>query len=206
MQRLFRAKSMRVLMALAIALSAITTVGVSTPALAAGTTVVTPASADWLFMNDNGGTDWTTGFQNGPATPPTGVGSVRVALTSAGAGIVFGTQKYQGTKLADIQALGYSTYTNLAPAAMSFQINYDPDLTAPGPKLWYGRLIYEPYMSGTVTNSTWQTWDMIDGGAGKWWASPNPNSPVDDTCGQATPCTWSTIIATWPSIGTRRIK
>jgi hypothetical protein len=85
---------------------------------------------------------------------------------------------------------------------MAFQINYDPDLTTTE-TTWYGRLIYEPYMNGTVTNNTWQTWDMLNGGNGLWWASPNANSTVDQACPQAAPCTWSAILAAYPNIGIR---
>lgn len=165
---------------------------------------VTPASTDWSFVNDNSTTgDWTSGFHNGPGTPPVGVGSAYITLSSTSAGIVLAAQKYQGTQLSNIQGLTYSTYTNLSPAAMAFQINYDPDLTTAYPKPWYGRLVYEPYVNGTVNNATWQTWDMKSGGAGKWWASSNANSTVDNTCPQASPCTWSALIAAYPNIGIR---
>lgn len=175
------------------------------PKMANTTTIVTPASADWGFINDNGSTgDWTTGFQVGPDTPPAGVGSMSISLTSSAAGITFGTQQYLGTRLADIQTLSYSTYTNLSPAAMSFQINYDPDVTTVEAGTWYGRLTYEPYQNGTVVNGTWQTWDMLNGGAGKWWASgPNGNSTVDDDCPQASPCTLTTLLGLYPNIGIR---
>jgi MBG domain (YGX type)/Cadherin domain len=172
-------------------------------ALADTTTVVTVHSADWLFINDNGTAgDWTQGFEHGPATPPLGDGSFSMQLNSSSAGIIFGTQKYQGTLLSNITSLGYSTYTNVAPAAISFQINYDPDLTSTE-STWWGRLVYEPYMNATVTNGTWQTWDMIDGGNGKWWASPNANSTVDNACPQAAPCTLTSLIAAYPNIGIR---
>lgn len=168
------------------------------------TTVVTPTSSDWLFLNDNGTIgDWTTGFENGPGTPPLGVGSAFIDLNSASAGIVFGTQKYQGTLLSAIQVLSYSTYTNLSPAALAFQINYDPDVTTVEAGTWYGRLIYEPYQNGTVLNGAWQTWDMINNGSGMWWASPNANSLVDTTCPQAAPCTLAALIAAYPNIGIR---
>lgn len=165
--------------------------------------VVKPSSSDWAFVNDNGTLgDWATGFETGPATPPLGAGSFYIQLNSASAGIFLGTQKYQGTYLSNISALSYSTYTNQQPQAISFQINYDPDLsTVEG--TWYGRLVYEPYVNGTVSNNTWQTWDMINGGNGKWWASNNGNSTVDDTCPQGSPCTWSALIAAFPNIGIR---
>ena len=170
---------------------------------AATTTIqVTPTSTDWGFVDDNGVPGWTTGFENGPSVPPLGIGSLTIELSSAGAGITFATQKYQGTPLSSITALSYSTYTNLSPAAMAFQINYDPDLTTTE-ATWYGRLVYEPYINGTVTNGAWQTWDMINGGNGKWWASPNANSTVDDACPQGAPCTWSALIAAFPNLGIR---
>jgi hypothetical protein len=168
------------------------------------THVVTPLSTDWGFVDDNGAGNGVTGFESGPDTPPLGDGSFYIELNSSTAGYIMGTQKYQGTLLSDITTLSYSTYTNLSPAAMSFQINYDPDLTsATNPKPWYGRLTYEPYQNGTVTNNTWQTWDMLDGGAGEWWASPNGNSTVDDACPQAAPCTLTDLLAAFPNIGIR---
>jgi parallel beta-helix repeat protein len=166
--------------------------------------VVTPLSTDWGFVDDNGAGNGITGFENGPDTPPLGEGSFYIELNSSTAGYIMATQKYQGTPLSDITTLSYSTYTNDSPRAMTFQINYDPDLTsATNPKPWYGRLAYEPYQNGTVTNNTWQTWDMIDGGMGKWWASPNGNSTVDDDCPQAAPCTLTDLLAAYPNIGIR---
>jgi hypothetical protein len=124
----------------------------------AGTTVniVTPGSPDWFFYNDNGTTgDWYATFEVGPGTtPPLGIGSATIELNSALGGIILATQKYQAVRLADIKALRYSTYTNLPVAAMTFQINYDPDVTTVEEGTWYGRLTYEPYMSGTVTAGT----------------------------------------------------
>ena len=166
--------------------------------------VVTPATPDWIFYNDNGTTgDWTATFEVGPGfTPPLGIGSATIELNSASAGILLTTQKYQGVRLADITALRYSTYTNLSPAAMTFQINYDPDVTTVEGTTWYGRLTYEPYMSGTVTNDTWQTWDMLASGA-NWWASPNGPSTVDDACPQSAPCTLAALLSAFPNIGIR---
>ncbi|MGE5251429.1 MAG: hypothetical protein ACM3QS_14600, partial [Bacteroidota bacterium] len=190
---------------LVVVLAVVPAFGAPLPARAADATfTVTPLSPDWAFSNDNGTSgDWTAGFQRGPSTPPLGSGSVYIHLSSKLAGIAFGTQKYQGTLLSAVQALSYSTYSNQATAAISFQINYDPDLTAGAADPWYGRLVYEPYLNGTVTPDTWQNWDMIDSGAARWWATPNGNSPVDETCPQSAPCTWADLIAAYPNIGIR---
>ncbi|MCZ2126502.1 MAG: right-handed parallel beta-helix repeat-containing protein [Anaerolineales bacterium] len=164
---------------------------------------VTPVSADWVLVNDNNTTgDWAAGFQNGPVVSPLGNGSLFIQLNSALAGIFYGSPKYQGTKLADIATLSYSTYSNNNTTAIAFQINYDLDMTVGGARPWFGRLIYEPYTSGSVVANTWQTWDML---AGKWWASNNGNSTVDDAgnCPQNSPCTWSQLLTKFPNIGIR---
>ncbi len=173
------------------------------PRAAVNNHVVRPSSSDWTIVDDNGAGNFTADFVTGPAAPPLGGGSFQIQLNSAAAGAILIAQKYQGTNLADIAALSYSIYTNSSSQAMSFQINYDPDLTVGGVRPWFGRLVYEPYLNGAVTTSTWSTWDMINGGSGKWWASGNGNSPVDDVCTMASPCTWSFLIATWPDIGIR---
>ncbi len=166
-------------------------------------TVVTPASSTWGFISDNGTTgDYTTGFEVGPDGAPLGEGSAFITLGSAAAGITLATQNYQGTRLADIEALSYSTYTTLPVAAMTFQINYDIDLDDTNTP-WYGRLVYEPYMNGTVESDTWQTWDMLAGGNAKWWASNNANSPVDNVCGQSSPCTLTDLLQQWPDLRIR---
>ena len=180
-------------------------------ALAAEIVHVIPRdAADWVFVNDNGTTgDWSAAYVAGPATPVRGAGSANINLTSTSAGITLATQKYQGVRLDAITTLSYSTYTDASPAAITFQINYDIDLNASdinpetGMDYWYGRLVYEPYMSGTApTNGTWQTWNMLAPEA-KWWASGNSRSTVDDACGQSNPCTLTALLTAFPNIGIR---
>ncbi len=174
------------------------------PAASAATTVtITPNNmSGWGFVQETAG-NWTGAFQVGPGTPPLGEGSVRMTVDGT-AGFLFGAQLYAGTRLADIQVLNYSTYvtTGSGFTDVTFQINYDPDVTTTE-ATWYGRLVYEPYFNGTVSTGAWQTWDMINAGGGKWWASNNANSPVDDVCGQSSPCTWNYLITNWPNIGIR---
>lgn len=174
------------------------------PMAAVNNHVVKPSSPDWQVVDDNVAGNFTEAFVTGPATPPLGNGSFNLQLSSASAGAILVAQKYGGTRLADIDTLSYSTYGNSTTQAMSFQINYDPDLTTTE-ATWYGRLVYEPYQNGNVVVpiNTWSTWDMINGGSGLWWASPNGNSLVDDTCPQANPCTWTQLIAAYPNIGIR---
>ncbi|MCZ2126689.1 MAG: hypothetical protein LC099_02820, partial [Anaerolineales bacterium] len=171
--------------------------------------VIRPSSLDgWSWRTDSGSAgDGPRSFEVGPATPPLGTGSFHIELNSAAVGVSMGIQKYGGTPLDNISALSYSTYRT-APAGqttITLQIAYDPDLTATVGgfgKPFYGYLIYEPYKNGlTVSDNVWQTWDAINGGNGRWWATPNGSSPVDDVCGQGSPCTWSYIISQFPNIG-----
>ena len=165
--------------------------------------VVDNNSTDWAFFNDNGKPGWSTAFVPGPGTPPLGTGSANIATTATDAGIILASAKYQGTRLDAITTLSYSTYTNASPAAISFQFNYDPDLTTGSSEPWYGRLIYEPYFSGIApVNGTWETWDMLDTAA-RWWASPNGNSTVDEACPQSAPCTKAQLLSAYPNIGIR---
>lgn len=176
------------------------------PAAAVNNHVVRASSPDWAVAVDSGsGVDGPAAFVSGPATPPLGSGSFNVQLNSAAVGIVLLAQKYQGTKLAEIATLTYSTYGNSTTQAISFQINYDPDVTTVEAGTWYGRLVYEPYQNGHVVlpTNTWISHDMINGGTGLWWATGNANSPVDDVCTIGSPCTWDHLIATWPNIGIR---
>jgi hypothetical protein len=166
---------------------------------AATRVVVSPESMNgWYFWNDKNDTFAGSPGElvSGPATPPLGVGSVRLGpLTDngeTGSGhAAIATDAYLGTRLADITSLSYSTYQpgpTLA-IALQFDIRYHTSDTH-----YDGRLVFEPYqnLTGSVP-SGWQTWSPL---AGKWWASkPLANGNV---CAQATPCSWSDIVAMFP--------
>jgi hypothetical protein len=163
-----------------------------------GTVVVTPANlAGWRWMEEDsaaGGGMLVTG----PAVPPLGTGSARLAVDSTGR-FILSNLAYAGTRLADITNLSYSSYsegtsTILAP---SLQFDIDYDLTDAN-TAWQGRLAYEPYQDGSViTPGTWQTWSPM---TGKWWAS---GAPGNGSCPQASPCTWSQVLSAFPNAGLR---
>ena len=85
--------------------------GVATASAADTTEVVTAA--------DLAGGDWYTAdtrppgtgtFENGPATPPLGTGSFELSTPDGTAKVQLFTDRYDGTRLADIDGIGYSTY------------------------------------------------------------------------------------------------
>lgn len=149
----------------------------------------------WAFYQETAGAATGT-FVAGPGVPPLGSGSARLTVDST-AGYILYLPAYGGTYFRDITALRYSTYrTSGAPAlAIALQFNVDYDLTDTN-TAWQGRLVFEPYMSGTpVTPGVWQTWDPM---LGKWWATGNPGKTL---CPQSAPCTWAQVLANWPNAG-----
>jgi hypothetical protein len=176
-----------------------------------GTTIVTPADAIWRVEADALVADkWNvirraTGggagsFVAGPGTPPLGIGSFQ--FEHLGVSGVFGNDKvtmvtyaYAGTRLADITALGYSTYRSSTSTNSAVQV---PSLEF---QIWrtgtsgFHTLVFEPVYNtsqGTVTPDIWQSWDAFAGGAGRWWATGGglPGLPLYFT--------WSEMLGAYP--------
>jgi hypothetical protein len=193
----------------------VTVLGV-VPGLAANTTVtVTPSNMQgWFFCNDQ--TDCSTppsgSMVNGPATPPLGTGSARLPTTGSSDGQALILAGYQGTKLADITQLQYSTYVTSGGAAqtISLQFTLDKDVTDADDTTFYGRLVFEPYQgtpTGTVASGVWQTWSPLQG---RWWGTtsgnPSAQRPFGAACPQASPCTWQQVLLAFPHAGIHKIN
>jgi hypothetical protein len=170
------------------------------------TVVVSPVNMNgWAFFDDNPGTGTGSGgFEEGPATPPLGVGSAFLTVDATGRHAL-GTQTYAGTRMDDVTDLRYSSYQNnnsnttVAPS-LQFDIDYDLNDTFTA---YQGRLVFEPYQSGTVQQNVWQNWNAL---AGNWYGTRstvtiNGNTSVPNPCQQNTPCTWQQVIASFPNAG-----
>jgi hypothetical protein len=170
------------------------------------TVVVSPANMNgWIFSDDNPGVGTGSGgFEEGPATPPLGVGSAFLTVDAQGRHAL-GTPTYAGTRMDDITDLRYSSYqdnntnTVVAPS-LQFDIDYDLTDTTTS---YHGRLVFEPYQSGTVQQNVWQNWDAL---AGKWYGTRSTVtvgnvSGVPNPCQQNTPCTWQQVLASFPNAG-----
>jgi hypothetical protein len=136
------------------------------------TVVVTPAEMkDWFFYNDENDTkDSTLGtFVEGPETPPSGKGSVKISVTGTQRRNL-ATYQFSGTPLEDITELSYFTYNpsegngGSADRAAYLQFNVDFD----GSDIWQRRLSFVPKNNGVVEQNKWQEWDAIDGGDAQW--------------------------------------
>jgi hypothetical protein len=172
--------------------------------------VVTPANQQgWVFFDDAPGTGTGSGgFEQGPATPPLGVGSAFLTVDAQGRHAL-GTGGYGGTRMDDVTTLAYHSYqdnnanTVVAPS-LQFDIDYDLNDAATA---YMGRLAFEPYLSptqGAVQQNVWQNWDAL---AGNWYGTRTTvtvnNVSVAQPCQPATPCTWQQVIALFPNAGVR---
>lgn len=177
-----------------------------------GVVVVTPGSMHgWAFYDDQHDAACVDAsvcrMVQGPGTTPLGAGSAELATPAQGDGNALILNDYAGTRLDSITSLNYSTYrqstdagSNLA-IALQFNVDYDLDDASVG---WQGRIVFEPYqgIGGNVPVNTWQTWDAK---SGKWWGTkasvPKNGIMIANPCVQASPCTWSMLLAAFPNIG-----
>ncbi|MCB0035324.1 MAG: right-handed parallel beta-helix repeat-containing protein, partial [Anaerolineales bacterium] len=180
-----------------LVLSYVLGLGMPVRVFAAGTVVVDPSNSDWGFLTETGAGNGQ--FVEGPATPPAGSGSAELTATNAADGVIVGAALYTGIRLDELTTLTYHTYrtsggAELAPA---LQLNIDYDLTDAVTN-WQGRLVYEPYQTGTnPTTGVWESWDALDSGA-RWWASGAPGNGV---CPHSSPCDMATVLSNFPNAG-----
>ncbi len=181
--------------AVAVAIAAMAMLGVSTAG--AATVTVTPADLGSSWHPADTRLPGTGTFELGPETPPLGSGSFELSTPENVAKVQLFTDAYDGVALEDIDGIGYSTYRD--PASTGFiagvaALNLRVDVTEDGNPDFY--LVYEPYQdqgNAAVLTGVWQSWDAYNGGNAKWWVSSGGE------CGQATPCTWDTIVESFSS-------
>ena len=173
----------------------------------ADTGLLPSPTTPWVSNDDNTNAAGDITYVTGPATPPKGVGSVRLGVTGGGASDLY-AQNFANaaTRFSQISSLSYSTYRSSVDAgnnlavALQLNVDYDKTDTSNG---WQGRVVYEPYntVGGSVPQNTWQTWSPL---TGKWWMSGNPtvgNVVGTKACPQGSPCTWTALLAAYPKAG-----
>lgn len=161
------------------------------------TTVVTPADMGTTWFPADTRAPGTGVFEAGPLAPPYGSGSFELTTLTNPEKVQLFTNLYDGVSLSEIDGIGYSTYRD--PASTGFiagvnSLNLRVDITGDGNPDVY--MVYEPYQdqgNAAVLTGIWQTWDAYRGGTAKWWINTGAAG-----CGQATPCTWATIVAAFP--------
>lgn len=139
-------------------------------------------------------------FRTGPGTPPSGVGSFEIVTPTAGdKGTLFNYDQV-GTKLADINKMGYATYQSSAAVpvqlpSLNIEVDYNGGTFNPGE---YTSLVFEPVYNpaqGPVVSNTWQTWDAFYGGNAIWWSTRS----IPGVCAIACYVTWNQIVAANPN-------
>jgi hypothetical protein len=169
-------------------------------AKAASTVVVTPQNMNgWMFVDDtNNTTETATGHMvQGPSGAPAGIGSAELETTSSADGQALMKNAYGGQKFTNLSTLTYSTYvkTGNSTVAPAVQFSVDKDVTD-NDTSWQGRIVFEPYLNGTVTDATWQNWNVQ---SGVWWLTRADK--FDNHCPQASPCALSDLTSAFPNIG-----
>lgn len=180
-----------------------------------GRVVVHPGDMHgWVFYNDQTGAVCAGSacrMVAGPAGQPGGAGSAELADSLPTDGKALILPDYKGVRFDRLTTLRYSTYrqttnpgNNLA-IALQFNVDYDLNDSSTG---YQGRLVFEPYVGigGNVPAQTWQSWDAK---AGRWWGSRTTvtvnNANVTNTCVQATPCTWTQLLAAFARVGVHNV-
>jgi hypothetical protein len=157
----------------------------------------TPPTDNWVLYTRNAGTGT---FHTGPATPPSGVGSLET-ITPTGADKVFlFNYDHVGTELADIDKMSYATYRvsggspNQVPA-INIQVDINGGTLNAGE---FTTLVFEPVYNtnqGAIVDGQWQTWDAYNGGNAIWWSS----RPIPGVCASSCFVTWNQILASNPN-------
>ena len=180
-------------LALSVAIPSVASATTATTVVVSSSDLVTgsPAPGQFVVINQSGGLGGV-GLVFGPATPPLGLGSLQMNVTGAADHWSVYNYDHTGTKLADITALGYSTYTDNTTTAPILQIEIDPgNTTGTDAGVTYSTLSFEPYLqSAGVTPDTWQQWNVL---SGEVWGTHLTGAP------NGAPLSWSNFLATYPN-------
>ncbi len=154
----------------------------------------TPPTKNWVIYTRAAG---MATFRNGPSTPPLGSGSLELNTPTGADKITAFNYDQTGTELADVDAVGYSTYRSAGSAQQVAALNVEVDVNGSA-QGGFTTLVFEPVYNtdqGAVVNDTWQAWDAYKDGDAIWWSSnPIPSAPNRDTF-----VSWNTIKAANPA-------
>ncbi|MDB4893021.1 MAG: hypothetical protein JWL61_4876 [Gemmatimonadetes bacterium] len=156
----------------------------------------TPPTNNWVLYT-RAGTPPTAGqFVIGPDAPPLGVGSFQSQLPLSTQKLTLFNYDHVGTALSSITGLSYATYKNTGGSfpfpSINIQIDINGGTLNPGE---FRTLVFEPYVQPGFIDAVgmWESRDAYVGGAAKWWSTGST------PCPQSNPCTWNTIVATYPA-------
>lgn len=167
------------------------------PVLSAATSVIKPSNMQgWAFVQESA--TGSGSMVSGPGSPPAGTGSANLIVTNATGGEIIGKFGYAGTPLANLTTLTYWTYRTSGTAALapSLQLVVDYDLTD-GNTSYQGRLVFEPYLTGTSPSTgVWESWNPLTGDG--WFAT---GAPGNSLCTMGSPCTLADVLGSYSNVG-----
>jgi hypothetical protein len=155
----------------------------------------TPPTDNWVEYFRTAASEAT--FEDGPAVPPLGTGSVELSTPTSGDKVTVFNYDHVGTPLSAVDEIGYSTFRSSGSlqqvAALNIQVDANGTATAGG----FTTLVFEPVYNtgqGTVVDGTWQDWDAYAGGDAIWWSS----NAIGAAPNRDTFVSWDTIVAANP--------
>ena len=153
----------------------------------------TPRLKNWVLYKRAAGDGE---MRVGPAAPPSGVGSYEIMTPTGADKATLFNFDHVGTKLADVNNIGYSTYRSAGTLQQVAALNIQVDVNGAAPG-GFTTLVFEPVYNtgqGAVQSGVWQTWDAYMGGAAIWWSS----NPINVAPNRDTFVTWQSIVANNP--------
>ncbi len=190
----------------------------SAPASAAtSTTVVSTGdiapNGPWALEAPDASTG-TYSFVTGPATPPSGVGSLLMTIGSGNhewlnnyaygacaTGPSCNNAQTNWALLSSMNTLKFSTYRSSGTTFPSFNIEADWQGTGSS----YTSFVFVPD-AGSILDNTWQTWDATNPSDGTWYSTANTGALTPFNCNfQAAGCnhTWADIQSGYPAARVR---
>jgi hypothetical protein len=157
----------------------------------------TPPTKNWVLYT-RAATPGTGTFVVGPGQPPLGVGSLQLQTVSGSDKVFLFNYDHIGTRLADINKMGYATYRTAGSADQLPSINIQVDYNGPDVAGGFTTLVFEPVYNlnqQAVVNNTWQTWDAYNGGQAIWWST----RAIPGVCARDCFVTWDAIVAANPN-------
>ena len=166
-----------------------------------GSAAKLPSAGNWGVINRNTLGSPVAQLRSGPFDPPAGDGSLNLTVGSGTEKLAYGNEvDFQGVKIADLSALGYSVYQTGENAGLgaanlpNLTFEVDPNVVDGAN---YSSLVYNP---GPVSPNAWSA---IDASTGAGWWFTNGATATATNCGQgAAPqhfCTLAEVKAAAPN-------
>jgi hypothetical protein len=155
----------------------------------------TPPTDNWVLYT-RATTPGTGTFETGP-TGSVNTGSLRLTTTLGSDKVFLYNFDYDGTALANIDEMSYSTYRHSGTGSQVTSVNIVIDENGPSGIGGFATLVFEPVYNldqDPVASNIWQTWDAYNAGNAIWWSTKN----IPGVCAFNCFVTWSSIVANNP--------